>query len=811
MWQSVNPVRSLSSQVGFMNRIYYLLCWFFWTQCLYANPISTFAGGGVGDGILATQAVLLSPRNVCFGPAGEMYIADSRNYRIRKYNPETGLIVTVAGNGHIGYTGDGGLATRATLNVPTDVATNQKGDIYIADSENNCIRKIDTQTGIITTVAGNGDFEFAGDGGLAIHASLKAPLKICIAPNGDLFIADTANDRVRKVDMISGIITTVVGNGETGYSGDGMLAHEISLQSPRDLAMDSQSNLYVVDRGRSRLIMINTKGIISTLGHPDGERFVLGELSSSSITWGKAYIDSDSEGNIYLLYNENIWHINQQEGEVVNVTENISQAIVEVGGEIKYYQGLNFYKGTVYLSGQNHILAINLKTPIPKIIAGYGVGDSGSATNARLETPSGIAVDRFGNVYISEKLGHRIRKVDLSGKISTVAGTGIGGWDGDGGLGSKRKLRWPMGIFVDHNGNLYIADSGNHRIRRVDGQSGIIQTIAGDGIQGYLGDGGLATQAKLSLPQDVFVNLEGHIYIADTDNHRIRKVDAESGVITTVAGEDHELSDFTHHWGGLWFYGDGGIATLAGLSHPTSVWVDQQNNIFFADRSNHSIRKVDPFGIITTVVGNQKQRPVKITYRDVGYDVTDIISYVGNFSGDDELASQASLSFPTDICVDQKGNLYVADTDNHRIRRVDAETGVITTVVGDGYRVGNYESRERNGRFYGEHIDATRASLNGPRSISIGASGALFVADMGNHLIRKIEGIGQSNTVSVENTSADFDKDGKVDFADFLVFVLAFGTKSGDPAYQSERDLNLDGVVDFFDFLIFAQAFGSVK
>ncbi len=330
-------------------------------------------------------------------------------------------------------------------------------------------------------------------------------------------------------------------------------------------------------------------------------------------------------------------------------------------------------------------------------VAGNGTqgfsGDGSAATSASLNKPMGTFVDGFGNVYTAEFGNHRIRKVDTSGIISTVAGNGTAGFAGDGGPATSASLNGPRDVFVDGLGNIYIADETNHRIRKVD-TSGIISTVAGNGTQGFSGDGGPATSASLNNPRGVFVDVSGNIYIGDTNNHRIRKVDT-SGIINTVAGN-----------GTFAFSGDGGPATSASLNVPFGVFVDGSGNIYIADQNNHRIRKVDTSGIISTVAGNG----------------------TAGFSGDGGPATSASLNNPLGVFVDGLGNIYTAEFVNHRIRKVDA-AGNISTVAGNGAAGSS-----------GDGGQATNASLNGPHGVFVDVSGNIYIGDTNNHRIRKVEG-----------------------------------------------------------------------
>jgi len=284
---------------------------------------------------------------------------------------------------------------------------------------------------------------------------------------------------------------------------------------------------------------------------------------------------------------------------------------------------------------------------------GFG-GDGGPATSAQLNFPSGVAVDSLGNIYFSDSANYRVRKVTPAGIISTVAGNGTAGFSGDGGPARSAQLDTPIGVAVDSAGNLYIADYYNYRIRRVT-PSGIISTVAGNGIPGFSGDGGPAAAAQLGSAPGVAVDTAGNLYITDSSNARIRKVTA-AGVISTVAGD-----------GTVGFAGDGGPATAAKLNGSTGVAVDSIGNLYIADRRNYRIRKVTPAGVISTVAGN---------------------GTVG-FSGDGGPATAAQFNFPTAVAVDPAANLYIADPLGYRIRKITFDSASVIffpqVVVGGGY------------------------------------------------------------------------------------------------------------------------------
>jgi len=302
------------------------------------------------------------------------------------------------------------------------------------------------------------------------------------------------------------------------------------------------------------------------------------------------------------------------------------------------------YKG----DGTTDIYSPNLLNRFAGIITPGYAGDDGPAAQAQLNYPKGVAADGEGNIYIADANNNRVRMVNKDRVITTIAGNGTAGYSGDGSLAAAAQLQGISGIAVDNNGNLYIADSGNHRIRKVSPE-GIITTVAGNGVSGFNGDNALAIQAQISLPGDVAVDSFGNIFIADTGNHRIRKIDP-NGIITTIAGTG--ISGYS---------GDEGPAKESSLSSPRGVAVDTLGNVYIADTYNDRIRRIDIGGVITTVAGNG----------------------ISGFSGEGIQATEASLNDPVDVAVDREGNLYIADTQNNRIRRVNVK-GVIVTLAGDG-------------------------------------------------------------------------------------------------------------------------------
>jgi sugar lactone lactonase YvrE len=317
-----------------------------------------------------------------------------------------------------------------------------------------------------------------------------------------------------------------------------------------------------------------------------------------------------------------------------------------------------------------------------------------SSLTVPLVLPSAIVFDPSGNLYIAETANHIIRKVDISGHITTIAGTGAQGYSGDAGPAISATLDSPQGLALDTANNLYIADTHNHRIRKLNLTTGVITTIAGTGTSGFSGENALATNAQLNLPTAVAPDTTNNLYFADTGNHRIRKI-SSTGTITTIAGT-----------GTQGFSGDAGPAILATIDSPTGLVLDAAKNLYLADTHNHRIRKIDATtGTITTIAGTG----------------------IFGFSGDATAATIATLALPHGLTIDANGNLYLADTANHRVRRIDATTGIITTAAGDGTQA-----------FSGDGGPAIAASLDTPSSAAVSPSTLITLVDTGNQRIRQL-------------------------------------------------------------------------
>ena len=460
------------------------------------NTITTVAGGGIQNNIPGILADISSAERVAVDKNGNAYIASYGLNQVFKLNP-SGQLFVIAGNSAAGFGGDGGPATSAQLNYPRGVSVDSSGNLFIADTFNSRIRRVDAATQTITTVVGTGSNCYpstatCGDGGPATSAELSNSAGVTVDSSGNLFIADGGNYRIRRVDAARQTITTVVGTGGNCYP--------------------------------------------STATCGDG-----GPATAAQV-WPIG-VALDTSGNLFIADSAN-----------------------------------------------TRIRRVDAATETITTAAGGGTGgDGGLASNSILVGPYGVAVDSSGNLLISEdsslildNTNCRVRRVDAATQIiTTLAGNGSHGFSGDGGLATSAQLNTPWGLSVDSSENLFIADSDNNRIRRRDAVTQVITTVAGNDTQGFSGDGGPATSAELHLPTGVALDSSENLFIADWGNNRIRRVDAVTQVISTVAGN-----------GSQGFSGDGGPATSAALSDFSGVAVDGSGDLFIADFANNRIRKV---------------------------------------------------------------------------------------------------------------------------------------------------------------------------------------------------------------------------
>lgn len=653
-----------------------------------ATPkVTTVAGGYLGNGKPATSAALANPNGLATDSKGNTYIADSNNCQIRKVN-RLGVISKFAGTGICGYSGDGGPAKSAMISGPEGLALDTHGNLLFADIRNSRIRMI-TPGGTISTIAGNGTVGYSGDGGSTIQASLAYPASVSSDPSGNVYIADYYNYVIRKVDT-SGIIHTVAGNHSWGFSGDGGPATSAQLCCASSVLADGSGSFYIAELNQ-RVRKVDSSGIITTYAGngQSGNSGDGGPASSASI--GPATGLQVRSGKLYISTYSNVWMVTQA-NETINLLAGDANAVTGFWGDgnpalsaaLRFPGGLAFDRAGNLLiadSGNNRIRRIDTSQIISTIAGGY-LGDGTLARTASVplyssyEAGGQVCFDSAGNIYIAETADNRIRKISTTGIITTVAGTGLSGYWGDGGPAVSASLWFPTSVAVDNSGNIFIADTGNHAIRKVN-STGTITTVS----LGFFID-----------PLGLVCDTVGNLYVTDWATNVVWKI-TPTGSATIVAGVQYQRG----------YNGDGIPANQAWLSAPTGVKLDIAGNLYIADWANYRIRKVDTNGVISTVAGNG----------------------VPGFGGDGGPATAANLNSATDVATDAKGNLYIADFLNLRVRVVDP-SGTINTYAGTGA-----------GGYNGNGLAATATNIT-PSAVATNADGVLYFTDEGSYRVRKV-------------------------------------------------------------------------
>jgi len=675
-------------------------------------------------------------------------------------------ISTLVGNGDEGFDGDGKAPTATALGKPQDVTLGPDGTLYIIDWNNHRIRQL--KDGIVETIAGTGMLGDAQDG-VALYTNFNHPTNVCFDHDGTMVIAAWHNSLVKRLDLESGIATTIAGTGARAFGGDGGPAREAKLDLPSSCVVDRLGNIIISDQANFRLRAIEPNGTINTfcgIGMPgfggEGERCDspnvrlggVGGRGQSALPGSRLAIDADN--NIFLADSEN----------------HVVRRIDADTFEIRTVAGRPGEKG-------------------------YG-GDGGPATSALLDTPGDVAVDANGALYIADTFNHRIRLVRPDGTIVTLAGTGERGFAGDGGPADEAELDRPFGLEVAANGTVYFADTHNQRIRQVTGLSvpppptpqptptpeiipctgvpGSICTYAGNGGSIFTEDGANRLEASFYWPFDIEFTANGRRIFLDWNNHRVREILPDDTIKTLVGTEDvgdgpRDLSDLTpegadpftvnlnhptdiqllpngdlmfvawhnhklrvidHQSGrvrvllglGAGFAGDGGPAKDARANQPARAVLDPAGNLFLVDQRNQRIRVVRNFAA-------ERENAIVETVAGTG---------TPGFNGDGP-ALETQFSFPTGanpeptggIALAADGTLYFADTKNHRIRKLvftdaDFRTGSVTTIAGTG-----------TAGYSGDGGPALEAQIKYPQDVEVGPDGNVYFADTDNNRVRMID------------------------------------------------------------------------
>ncbi|MES2474666.1 MAG: choice-of-anchor Q domain-containing protein [Verrucomicrobiota bacterium] len=707
-----------------------------------AGNVSTIAGKGPFSGLAngpGPDAEFAFPSSVAVGPDGNVYVTDTFNHRICKLVRPTvaggiWMVETLAGPttpGNAGFLNQTGSAAR--FNHPYGLTVDSAGNVYVADAANHRIRKI-TASGGVSTFAGSG-IQGLQDSATPSSARFDFPEALVLVGNA-LYVVDTGNHSIRKIAIAGNLaadVTTFAGSGIAGFT-DGTGAGA-DFNSPSGITADAAGILYVTDGQNHSIRSV----ITSDLSLDYRKVTTVAGTGSAGLTNGKANVAQfraptgvtvDSAGNLIVADHENhlLRRIIIQNTEIVSVADSgdlnaagLQQvsAILDADalgldpGAIYYFRWVSS-NGTVQSLGQRFTLhelplvttlpADNL-TPTtallhatvdpkanptevrfeystdPDMLAPYRVSTLAGSTAAGLAGTSGIAGDGNGGSFVTDRAHHRILHITATGAISTVAGSGAAGFGQ--GLGTAASFEDPAGLAIDGDGNLYVADEGNHCIRKIT-PAGLVSTFAGSGVAGF-GDGPKAS-ALFLYPAGVAVDAAGDVFVADTGNHRIRKISASTGEVSTIAGT-----------GVVGFSADG-PAEFALFSSPRGIAVDAAGTrVWVADTGNHSLRLLFANSAFT-LAGN------------------------GSAGFADGLGSDGRFSSPTGVAVDESGDAFVSDLGNHRIRRVEL-TGETVTLAGSGIAGTVNSPLLGNGL-----IPATATQLNAPSAIAIDSFGRLFVA-----------------------------------------------------------------------------------
>ncbi len=578
------------------------------------------------------------------GPDGNLYLADTRNHTIRKVTPQ-GAVTTFAGSAGERGSSDG-VGAAARFWFPSGIAVGPDGSIYVADSANNTLRKI-SPAGAVSTLAGSASFYGTLDGP-GTDALFDFPVGIAVNGSGTIFVADYYNHTIRRVTP-AGEVSTIAGLAGAYGSGDGAGA-AARFYYPAGIAVDGSGHLYVADQFNLTIRKIAPGGMVSTFA-------------------GRAenYGADDGVGSAASFSNVND---------------------VALDGA-----------GNVYVADQGNNL-IRKITPTAAVTTLAGAAnqtgsEDGTGAAARFNYPGGITATAAGELYVADTENSTVRFIDTSAAVTTVAGfpTAAGASDGDGNVA---RFRNSIGVAVDSAGNSYVADTGNHTIRKIT-PAGSTSLLAGlPGVSGTLD--GTGSAARFRSPRGLTVDSGGNLYIADTAGNTIRKI-TSAGVVTTVAGASSPGSA-------------DGTGSAARFRSPGAITIDTAGNLYVADTNNHTVRKITPAAVVTTLAGAALSP--------------------GSADGS---GSAARFNSPRGITVDDTGNIFVADSSNHTIRKVTSE-GVVQTLAGAAEVYGDNDGTGAGARLYF------------PYSIAAGASGTLFVADRSNHLIRKITGPAVVTTVA---------------------------------------------------------------
>lgn len=642
--------------------------------------LHNFVGDGVpgtfGDGGHASSARVYTPHDFFQDEAGNIFFTelgargpDEGPNTVRMIDYKSGIITRVVGSGKIGRGGEDLDAHESEFDTTSGIAVDKNGNIYVCHKWDSKVTRVDADSKKVETVVGqptrnyilesgnsrpfsgsNYSFKgFHGDGGPAKEAALGLPEHITFDSQEDLYICDNGNNRIRKVSMETGIITTVFGTGANSSYGDGGPAIEAATDTPDSIHIDKEDNIYVGEAGGNRLRKIDNKtGIVSTIagtGIPGWgkEEEVATETMTNAIEAG---IWTDTDGTV--LYSDS-------SGRIRRIDPDTNLATTVVGGTsihdgniatnsfVSNPRGLAVGRdGSVYIADMqsDRIRRVDPNTLKIETVAGSGGrgygGNGGPATEAYFLNPYDVDIDIEGRLVIADTLNAQIRIVEHNGTIASVAGTGTERADrGDGGLAISASFVTTHAVACGPDGRIYVGDSAG-RIRVVDPSTGIISTFAGIGISGYSGDGGYALEAQIGCPSSISLDPNGNVYFTDLTHHVVRKID-QDGIITTLAGTSSPG-----------FSEDGKYAVKANLRNPMGITVSCDGQVYFSDSRNNCVRTIDTDGKLLTVAGNAK----------------------AGDEGNGESSTESCLNNPTGLALYGKNILLISDHYNNRIKAV---------------------------------------------------------------------------------------------------------------------------------------------
>ena len=643
-----------------------------------AGAVVTIAGSGRraddGDGGTALAAGLLDPSWMLVDGAGTVLVSTMN--RIRRIDPD-GTIATIVGTGQPGFGGDDEQAVLAELNANAGMALDAEGNLFIADRGNNRVRRV-SRGGVITTVAG-GDIDAPLiDGAAATGGRVEGPIDVAVAPDGTVYVAEFDGHRILRLNS-DGTVSVVAGMGAPGFSGDGGPGSAAQINSPRAVEVDVEGNLYFADWKNEAIRRVDARGQIMTVaglgtGRASGgvPAMIAGMKPALSLALGPG-------GNLFVL---------QQGTYTVSLLRapSLDDPILACRGE------------AAEIAPRPPLRDDPLAMLLAGAIGPGFAGDEGPLEAAQFLSPESFVIAPDGTIYIADTGNHRIRVVSPDGIVSTLAGTGEPGFSGDGGPAVKAGVSAPKALLLDGAGNLYFADSANFRIRRIDG-CGIIETIAGSGQPGSGGDGGLAVAAEFRDTTGLAIDSAGNLFIADPASNRVRVI-RTNGTIATFAGNGQAASGR-----------DGGRADETQLDGPSDVVVGPDGRIYIAETRAQKIRVVHTSGLLGTVAGPSYVVPIESVAAEKGEEPAE----------DQPTGETIPLLTPVALTVDGEGRVYF----------VELTGGVVTMVIpGATPRVVAGDPAGQAGSGAG----ALEVAIPAPIALDLDAGGNLYVLNTSGEL-----------------------------------------------------------------------------